>query len=334
MKFIYFYLFFIFTVTGYSTIITISNGMLVQSYNTFNNGFGLQAGDELIFTNIYVESLYHIGFDIDPNCSSNGLLVISGTNVVNGVAFFDTLISNSTLHFNVYHFGTDYNQSFPLTVKYIPINNPTNCAPNGFIPDKLYAYSSPLNQSGVMGVDVYTSGSPLPINLAKIDVKQINRKNYLTWQTASEVNNSHFEIEHSKDGINFKKIDIVKGGGNSTSILDYGYTHIDVEDGIHYYRLKQVDFDGTFDYSDVVTVNVNNSKYSNDLTIYPNPSNGIFNINSDKSQVIKIYDVLGNLKMTKNISEGKNLINTSEIGFNGLIHIKDEYGKVYRLVME
>jgi len=96
----------------------------------------------------------------------------------------------------------------------------------------------------------------------------------LTWQTVSELNNDHFEIERSIDGDTFKYLGAVTGAGTSKSLLNYSFVDKQPVPGLNYYRLKQVDFDGAFEYSPLIMIN--NDHFASGLTalVYPNPIQG------------------------------------------------------------
>ena len=100
-----------------------------------------------------------------------------------------------------------------------------------------------------------TLGS-LPVELTDFNASQENRVVELSWTTASELNNSHFDIEFSQDGNNFRVIDEVIGNGTTQEKQEYSYTHTTPVNGANYYRLKQVDFDGAFEYSDILVVEI------------------------------------------------------------------------------
>ena len=85
----------------------------------------------------------------------------------------------------------------------------------------------------------------LPIELIEFNGKYYNTGIRLYWSTASEINNDHFEILKSSDGTNFTKIKTIIGRGNSSNITNYEYVDYDVCDKIVYYKLRQVDYDGT-----------------------------------------------------------------------------------------
>ncbi|OKL40860.1 IPT/TIG domain-containing protein [Pontibacter flavimaris] len=117
---------------------------------------------------------------------------------------------------------------------------------------------------------------PLPVELMAFNAALQNNNVLLTWATASEQNNSHFEVELSRDPKKgFEKVGRVDSkGANSSVRLDYQYAHkLGNETGTIYFRLKQVDLDGTTDYSKVVAVNVKARELVQQLLVAPNPIN-------------------------------------------------------------
>lgn len=104
---------------------------------------------------------------------------------------------------------------------------------------------------------------PLPIELLSFTGQLKDGKGILKWSTASETNNDYFTLERSMNGIDFEKIGEVQGAGNSTTILDYSFTDENPFSGINYYRLRQTDFDGAFDYSEIIALRFSDpSKYT------------------------------------------------------------------------
>jgi len=95
----------------------------------------------------------------------------------------------------------------------------------------------------------------------------------LQWSTASEKDNDYFSVEKSRDGKNFFSIGKVDGAGNSQSLLSYTYQDDDPFDGTSYYRLKQVDFDGTFENSDIKSVHNGLFVDNVGIILFPNPMN-------------------------------------------------------------
>ena len=96
--------------------------------------------------------------------------------------------------------------------------------------------------------------SPLPVELLSFEGKNVNHKNELNWSTATEINNDRFEIEKSTDGILFYMIGQVSGNGTKSCRSDYQFCDEKPGPGITYYRLRQVDYDGNFNYSEKIAV--------------------------------------------------------------------------------
>lgn len=115
----------------------------------------------------------------------------------------------------------------------------------------------------------FGGGTTLPSELISFNAIYTNGKVELSWITASETNNDHFTIERSRNGADFESVSLIDGAGTSTGMIEYAETDFHPFEGISYYRLKQTDYDGTYRYSSVVSVNY---IFGNDgFTIYPNP---------------------------------------------------------------
>ena len=97
----------------------------------------------------------------------------------------------------------------------------------------------------------------LPVTLVSFSATNAGRKNLLEWETASEINNDKFIIERSVGGQDFKNIGFVYGQGNSNVLMHYSFTDTNPLQGINYYRLKQVDFDGKYTYSQIISATSN-----------------------------------------------------------------------------
>jgi hypothetical protein len=137
--------------------------------------------------------------------------------------------------------------------------------------------------------------------------ENLGKSNYLHWETASEENNAYFILERSSDAQQFTALGQIEGNGNSNQNQFYSFTDINPTTGINYYRLKQVDSDGSFSYSQVIALEVKAS--DSQVNIYPNPSSDIISIefvNDTNSEIhIKIYDVLGHLVRNVNLGSTK-----------------------------
>lgn len=119
----------------------------------------------------------------------------------------------------------------------------------------------------------------LPVELTDFLVEATTRTTVLTWSTALEINNSHFEVQHSADNRNFVTLNKVAGAGNSDAITDYRYVHENPTAGMNFYRLLQIDFDGQSEYSRVVSVFF--GKENGGTTVHPNPVNSSMTVTLD-----------------------------------------------------
>ncbi|MGB1216231.1 MAG: T9SS type A sorting domain-containing protein, partial [Saprospiraceae bacterium] len=120
------------------------------------------------------------------------------------------------------------------------------------------------------------SQGPLPVEFTSFSGSAEDKVNVLNWETASEQNNSHFNIERSLDGINFEKIGTVNGSGNSSEVLNYSFED-DKPVSLAYYRLMQVDFDGEFEYSSTIKIKRELRGLAFGI-VSPNPTKGIASI--------------------------------------------------------
>jgi hypothetical protein len=143
---------------------------------------------------------------------------------------------------------------------------------------------------------------PFPIELIYFKANSIDNRVQLQWSTASEINNDFFTIERSVDGNNWNILAFIQGAGNSNQELHYKYYDENPLDGISYYRLKQTDFDGKYEYFAPVAVNFLNS--AGKMEILNVTSNGLgMNIwirNNDSQATITVSDIYGRLLYTGN----------------------------------
>ncbi len=114
-------------------------------------------------------------------------------------------------------------------------------------------------------------GNALPIELASFNAKLDGKNVNVEWVTQSELNNHYFTVERSKDNLNYETIATVDGAGTSTVTHSYSFVDYSPYSGTSYYRLKQADFDGHYEYFPPVSI-LNKNK--SDFKVYPNPSNG------------------------------------------------------------
>jgi len=135
----------------------------------------------------------------------------------------------------------------------------------------------------------------VPVELTSFTAFVVDGNVLLNWSTATEVNNYGFEIERSENG-SYHTIGFVEGQGTTTEPQQYSYIDKYAEPGIHFYRLKQMDFLGTYEYSDAIEVNVPLKDFSLQQN-YPNPFNPsttiTFSIPNKSFTSLKVYNAQG-----------------------------------------
>lgn len=209
-----------------------------------------------------------------------------------------------------------------------------------------------IQSNSVATFSPFTFGSkswqanPLPVTLLDFNAEcffsESNKYEIeMNWTTVSEINNDYFNIERSNDGINFLSVGAVKGKGNSNSIVNYHFIdtpdpEINGPESIYYYRLRQQDFDGTTEISEIVATSCNLIVNSN-LNVYPNPAkNKVFiAIHSEETTHngnLFISDVLGKKHLSQKVAvkKGKNIfeLNTKNVASGSyFINLQFENGK-------
>ncbi|MFA6978909.1 MAG: T9SS type A sorting domain-containing protein [Ignavibacteriaceae bacterium] len=211
--------------------------------------------------------------------------------------------------------------------KYAVYNNSTNniAAKNNYwgtstsssISNALFDYYDNSSKGIVNYVPFYPTRE-LPVELINFQVIASNQSVDLMWQTATEVNNNGFEVERNSTA-SWSKIGFVEGNGTTTTPKKYSFHDENLPDGKYSYRLKQIDFDGRFEYSHSVVVEISDAPKVFALSQnYPNPFNPStkikFSIPQTSFVTLKVYDMLGKEIITL-INEEKTIGNY-EIDFN------------------
>jgi len=130
----------------------------------------------------------------------------------------------------------------------------------------------------------------LPVSLIDFTAYKDGEHVKIEWQTEAEINNDYFTIEKSNNLIDWEEVMVVKGKGNSSNKSNYNEIDNYPFEGISYYRLKQTDYNGEFEYSTNRTVNFYDE---NEIKIYPNPIDNIFTIENTNNKEVKLVNLLG-----------------------------------------
>jgi len=151
----------------------------------------------------------------------------------------------------------------------------------------------------------------MPIELISFSATCNGKSSIVSWTTASERNNDYFILERSADAVNFSEVARLAGAGNSIAQLDYLYTDYGVHGGDNYYRLWQVDYDGTRSVSEIVLDNCQDLEAGDpDVLAYPSPFGGELTIElenfDNRPAIIEINDMLGKLVYMEKVESPQN----------------------------
>ena len=202
-----------------------------------------------------------------------------------------------------------------------------------------YTLSYPFsNGFSGFGAGIPGAQGTLPIELLNFTGKLQSENARLNWSTSFEQNSKGFEVEKSHDGVNFRKIGFVAGAGNGNTIKTYSFTDPQRAVEFNYYRLKLVDIDNTYDYSDVVLVK--NAYGKQDVYLAGNPVTSTINIQFAKTPnskvTLSIYDMKGrnvyNASYNNYMQTSLKINVTDKLLAHGVYSVKVETGgKIYNL---
>jgi Secretion system C-terminal sorting domain len=189
-----------------------------------------------------------------------------------------------------------------------------------------------LDALTVLGPDftIVNDNVVLPVQwLQPVTASIHNHHSMVEWSTASEINNEKFVIEHSNDGKEFYYTGEQKGEGNTNEAKTYSFIHESPSAGMNYYRIKQMDFDGKYTYSNIASV----SYKPQDLRIYPNPVRNEVTITTTNENAIQIVDVHGRLVLKKVLQAGQNTLSMSAFP-SGTYVLTLQNGDHYKIIKE
>ena len=160
---------------------------------------------------------------------------------------------------------------------------------------------------------------PLPVELTSFSARVLSQSVRLDWETASELNNDFFAIERSQDAEGWNDIATVQGNGTTTQASQYQFFDNQPLSGVSFYRLRQVDFDGQFAFSNIVRVDFRSAF----IQAYPNPTSGTFTViglGSLGPLQIKVFNNLGQ-ELKAYTTEGQDEVLIDISGFPQGIYI-------------
>jgi enediyne biosynthesis protein E4 len=177
-------------------------------------------------------------------------------------------------------------------------------------------------------IKVIEEGETIPVELLNFSAKISGNNVILNWSTATETNNKGFDVLKSSDKKNWNILGYVAGSGSSTEQRSYSYTDEDVNQGKYYYKLVQIDYDGTRTEKNIVEVDFNNQVTEFSLSQnYPNPFNPVtkieYSVLSASNVEIRLFNVLGSevaVLLNEVKTAGKHSFNFNASGFNSGVY--------------
>lgn len=265
------------------------------------------------------------GCGASPDCLINTSFITdswttTSTNFTKYYEFTISTVPSVSFYLNQFSFGYRRSNTGPLnfsvyvngTIKALNTISGTNCSTFGIGLNQLYTGSATFRiyfwngaLDGTIRLDNFRithSFTTLPVELVYFKGDLTNNKVDLEWMTASELNNSHFEIEKSLDGFDFNNMATISSVGNSQQNTMYYYTDFDLDyKQTIFYRLKQVDYDGQFTYSPIIAIN---NKFNGIIN-----QNGVLSLINPQDYIIaSIYDISG--KFIHDLTSGGIRLNT------------------------
>lgn len=158
-----------------------------------------------------------------------------------------------------------------------------------------------------LGTVTITNAITTPVIFKSFQATKQSQSILLNWSTATESNSKTFEIERSADATNWSTLNTLTAAGNSNTLLNYSYTDYTPLSDVNYYRIKEIDLDGRYMYSTIISINYSAIAKS-DVTIYPNPvargNNVTIQLNSTSTDraIVKLIDMSGKNLLVQNIA--------------------------------
>ncbi len=193
---------------------------------------------------------------------------------------------------------------------------------SGVDDNKITPRISAKNGGSSPGLIYYNGNISLPVELIEQKAECIDQGVLISWTTASEVNNDYFQIEKSEDLKVWNVVDVVKGNGNSNSVVNYQLIDPKVNSNTSYYRIKQVDYDGKFEYFQILSVSCEkNSGILEIVNTINSDNNLLVHVKTYNNETIyaSLYDINGKLisKISKEQS-GNDSITPITFGLNAV----------------
>jgi len=309
---------------------TVGDRMLV-SRNTYNIMHPTVQTSSATVSQMYANSI-RINIHTPGDGTGRLIMLKAGTAPISGIPV------NYTYYAATQNFGTSpalHDGSRVVFVGDTDVVNIGGLTPSTTYQIRIVEVNGWANATNFLLTGAYNfSTATLPVTWLSFEGEKQGNIIHLNWQTASEINASKFEVERTYNGINWEQIGKVKAVGNTNSISSYKY--IDKHYGIEYpetefvyYRLKQIDIDGTFSYSSIVQIKLQEPKLAPEhvnYSAYPVPFGTSFSITSNSSSPFsyQIFNTFGQLQLEGFSQNGSTDINSQALATGiYVIHIRN-----------
>lgn len=277
--------------------------------------------------------------DLDPTVPGYDVLYVANTAIADGIAKYSLINNSWVLKSNIsgqytgltgvvsgnevtlygVRFGASANKLFKITDA-----TGYNAAMTATATDIATAAANTVFR----GVSLSPTVTTTPVKLLSFTGKEVSNGVRLNWSTASEQNNSHYEIYRSVDGQHFTNLGSVKGNGTTNEILNYSFTDLSPLSGTAYYKLRQVDFDSRFE--EFGPIPVKSSFQKNDLKVQVKDNSlqvSVFASTNSTSE-IKVYNISGNAlaKVSANLISGWNTVEVPFAASRGIYVVASKIG--------
>jgi uncharacterized repeat protein (TIGR01451 family) len=190
-----------------------------------------------------------------------------------------------------------------------------------------------------------TSGGPIPVKFTAFNAVLVNNRGLVKWATESELDNDHFEVERSEDGVHFIKRAAVNGSGSTSISHSYQfYDELNVSSAIVYYRLRIVDLDGRYGFSKIVAIKLKGGLSIDNFSVFPNPFVSDLKVGlstqSDAMASFRILSFDGKELMNRAIAlqKGDNIVVLKDLGAlaigNYILEVRTPTGKLIKKIMK
>jgi hypothetical protein len=180
----------------------------------------------------------------------------------------------------------------------------------------------------ISNVVEFDRSAALPVNWLRFTAEQRNAQVFLEWRTDNEVDNDHYEVEHCTDGVNYRPIAIMSAqSGAGTHVYNYLHEQPD-NNGINYYRIKQVDTDGDFTFSPARMVDMSIAVL---LTVLPNPADDFIEIKGNEPGcTAKLFDLNGRQLRTKLLNSATGRMELTGLASGNYLLVIEKAGRLVK----